>query len=62
MGDDVGIMEYQRLPPRMMGGSTPNIDRISKEGALFTTYTLSNLARRDAPVHSRTERHSVPAC
>ena len=37
MGDDVGynVSAYNR---GMMGYRTPNIDRIAKEGALFTDY------------------------
>jgi len=32
MADDVGL-EYQRYHRGLMGGSTPNIDRIANEGA-----------------------------
>ena len=35
-GDDVGIDNISAYHRGMMGGSTPNIDRIAKEGALFT--------------------------
>lgn len=35
-GDDVGIMNISAYHRGMMGGSTPNIDRIAKEGALMT--------------------------
>src|SRR3954469_20210705 len=38
MGDDVGIWNLSAYHRGMMGGSTPNIDRIAKEGALFTDY------------------------
>src|SRR6202158_2215867 len=38
MGDDVGIWNISAYHRGMMGGSTPNIDRIAKEGALFTDY------------------------
>src|SRR5450759_906448 len=38
MGDDVGIWNLSTYHRGMMGGSTPNIDRIAKEGALFTDY------------------------
>ena len=37
-GDDVGIWNVSAYHRGMMGGSTPNIDRIAKEGALFTDY------------------------
>lgn len=36
--DDVGIWNVSAYHRGMMGGSTPNIDRIAKEGALFTDY------------------------
>jgi len=36
MGDDVGMWNLSTYHRGMMGGSTPNIDRIAREGALFT--------------------------
>ena len=36
--DDVGIWNLSAYHRGMMGGSTPNLDRIAKEGALFTDY------------------------
>ena len=38
MADDVGIWNISAYHRGMMGGSTPNIDRIASEGALFTDY------------------------
>ena len=38
MGDDVGIWNISAYHRGMMGGRTPNIDRLAKEGALFTDY------------------------
>lgn len=38
MGDDVGTWNISAFHRGMMGGSTPNIDRIAREGALFTDY------------------------
>jgi arylsulfatase len=38
MADDVGIWNISAYHRGMMGGSTPNIDRIANEGALFTDY------------------------
>ena len=35
-GDDVGMYNISAYHRGMMGGSTPNIDRIAKEGAIFT--------------------------
>jgi arylsulfatase len=36
MGDDVGTWNISAFHRGMMGGSTPHIDRIAKEGVLFT--------------------------
>ena len=49
MADDVGIWNISAYHRGMMGGSTPNIDRIAKEGALFTDYMHSSPARPDVP-------------
>ena len=38
MTDDVGIWNISAYHRGMMGGRTPNIDRIAREGALFTDY------------------------
>jgi arylsulfatase A-like enzyme len=38
MADDIGIWNIGAYHRGMMGGSTPNIDRIASEGALFTNY------------------------
>jgi len=35
-GDDIGYWNVSAFNQGMMGYKTPNIDRISKEGALFT--------------------------
>jgi len=35
-GDDVGVMNVGAYHNGLMGGATPNIDRIAAEGALFT--------------------------
>ncbi|WP_206613573.1 arylsulfatase [Parahaliea mediterranea] len=37
-GDDIGWSNLSAYHRGMLGGSTPNIDRIAKEGALFTDY------------------------
>jgi arylsulfatase len=37
-GDDVGMWNISTYHQGMMGGSTPNIDRIAREGAFFTDY------------------------
>jgi arylsulfatase A-like enzyme len=38
MADDVGIWNLSTYHRGMMGGHTPNIDRLAREGALFTDY------------------------
>src|SRR5229473_2332306 len=38
MGDDVGMWNISAYHRGMMGGRTPNIDRIANQGALFTDY------------------------
>ena len=37
-GDDIGWSNISAYHRGMLGGSTPNIDRIAQEGALFTDY------------------------
>ena len=36
MGDDIGVWNISAYHRGMMGGRTPNIDRLATEGALFT--------------------------
>ena len=44
-GDDVGISNISAYHRGMLGGSTPNIDRIANEGALLQITTRSNPVR-----------------
>ena len=37
-GDDIGISNLSCYSHGLMGYKTPNIDRIAREGALFTDY------------------------
>ena len=37
-GDDIGMWNISAYHRGMRGGSTPNIDRIAAEGAMFTDY------------------------
>lgn len=37
-GDDIGVSNISAYHRGMMGGSTPNIDRLAKEGIMFTDY------------------------
>ncbi len=38
MGDDIGMWNISAYHRGMMGGSTPNIDRIASQGMLFLDY------------------------
>jgi arylsulfatase A-like enzyme len=38
MGDDIGIWNIGAYNRGMMGGKTPNLDKLAKEGMLFTDY------------------------
>jgi arylsulfatase A-like enzyme len=38
MGDDIGIWNIGAYSRGMMSGTTPNLDRLAKEGMLFTDY------------------------
>src|SRR6202142_4781532 len=38
MGDDIGIWNLGAYHRGMMAGRTPNLDKIAKEGMLFTDY------------------------
>ena len=37
-GDDIGVHNVSAYHRGLMGGSTPNIDRIANEGVLFTDH------------------------
>src|SRR5882672_10658118 len=38
MGDDIGIWNIGAYSRGMMAGKTPNLDKLAKEGMLFTDY------------------------
>src|SRR5215203_1471401 len=59
MGDDVGTWNISAFHRGMMGGNTPNLDRIAREGALFTDSTHSNPAPQGARRSSSGSRHSA---
>ena len=44
-GDDIGMWNVSAYHRGMMGGSTPNIDRIANEGILFTDRRRSSRPR-----------------
>ena len=47
--DDIGWFNVSCYNFGIMGYRTPNIDRIAREGAMFTDSTASRAARPDAP-------------
>ena len=52
-GDDVGVSNLSAYTHGLVGYQTPNIDRIAKEGMMFTDYYAENssprVARRSSP-------------
>ena len=61
-GDDIGYWNVSAYNQGMMGYKTPNIDRIAKEGALFTDWygQQSCTAGRSAFITGQSA--SAPAC
>jgi hypothetical protein len=62
MADDVGIWNISAYHRGMMGGSTPNIDRIAKEGALFTDYYAQQSCTAGRAHLSPDKRRSALVC
>ena len=60
MADDVGIWNISAYHRGMMGGRTPNIDRIAKEGALFTDYYAQQSCTAGRARSSSGRPRSVP--
>ena len=61
-GDDIGVHNISAYNHGIMGYKTPNIDRLAKEGALFTDLTPSSAALPGAPPSSWGSTRSVRAC
>ena len=61
-GDDIGWDNISAYNHGMMGYQTPNIDRIAKEGALFTTLTRSRVARQAARRSFSESTRFAPDC
>lgn len=59
--DDVGYWNISAYNVGMMGYKTPNIDRIAKEGALFTDWYGSKAATPDVRPSSPASADSAPA-
>ena len=58
-GDDIGIFNISAYNQGMMGYKTPNIDRIAKEGALFTDWYGQQSCTAGAPHSSPASRPSA---
>ena len=41
-GDDIGVWNLSAYHRGMMGGKTPNLDRVAQQGAMFTDYYSQN--------------------
>jgi Sulfatase len=41
-GDDIGVWNVSAYHRGMMGGRTPNIDKLAQQGAMFTDYYSQN--------------------
>ena len=62
-GDDIGYWNVSAYNQGMMGYKTPNIDRIAKEGALFTDwYGQQSCTAGRAAFITGQSRLSAPAC
>jgi Sulfatase len=61
-GDDIGITDLSVYSLGLMGFCTPNIDRIAREGMIFTDYTASRVAPRAGRRSSPGRACSAPAC
>ena len=56
-GDDIGQSNISAYSHGLMGYKTPNIDRVAKEGMMFTDYyARAELHRRPGVVHHRPAR------
>ena len=60
MADDIGWFNLSCYNHGLMGYRTPNMDRIAREGAMFTDFTASKAAplvvRRSSRASSRSAR------
>jgi 2,3-bisphosphoglycerate-independent phosphoglycerate mutase len=62
MADDVGTWNLSAYHRGMMGGSTPNIDRIASGVRCSLTITVSNHVRRGGPRSFLVRPLSAQAC
>ena len=61
-GDDIGYWNVSAYNQGMMGYKTPNIDRIAKEGALFTDWYGQQSCTAGRAASSPARSVSAPAC
>ena len=61
MGDDIGMWNIGAYHRGMMAGRTPNLDKLAKEGMLFTDTTPRQAARPVGPTSSWASCRSAPA-
>jgi len=59
-GDDIGQSDVSAYTFGLMGFQTPNIDRVAREGMLFTDYYAEGVARRGARTSSPASCPSAP--
>jgi hypothetical protein len=52
MGDDIGMWNIGAYHRGLMAGTTPNLDKIAKEGMLFTDYYAEASCTAGAPTSS----------
>ena len=60
-GDDIGWWNVSAYNHGTMGYRTPNIDRIGRDGAMFTDWYGQSPAPPAAPPSSPASRRSAPA-
>ena len=60
MGDDIGWFNVSAYNMGVMGYRTPNIDRIGREGAVFTDWYGQQSCTAGAPPSSPVSRRSAP--
>ena len=61
-GDDIGYWNVSAYNQGMMGYKTPNIDRIAKEGAMFTDWYGQQSCTAGRAASSPARSASAPAC
>ena len=61
MGDDIGIWNIGAYSRGMMAGRTPNIDKLAKEGMLFTDYSRKRAVLQVERLSSRASFRFEPA-